>query len=167
VTHNSERRGQSDETPDHGDPRLTDGVEADLDVTTIEAVGALTEALETVEMARGHLYAFHQLTGSADFTVERAAELLRRAGHDELADELCRELVGRNVLPGRWTFQVVEDYEQTYYEPFRDFERQALRLTGGYRHLHEASLKRRRRTAGAAGHEATPMQAPPKPPGRA
>lgn len=127
---------------------------------TIEAVGALTEALETVEVARGHLYAFHQLTGSADFKVERAAELLRAAGHDELAADLCRELVGRNVLPGRWTFQVVEDYEDAYYEPFRAFERRARGLTGGHRHLHEAALKRRRRTTGEPGHEASPAGEP-------
>lgn len=123
---------------------------------TVEAVGALTEALETIEIARGHLYAFHQLTGSADFKVERAVELLRAAGHGELADDLDRELVGRNVLPGRWTFQVVEDYEESYYEPFREFERRTRELTGGRRHVHEAELKRQRRTTGEPGHEATP-----------
>jgi hypothetical protein len=137
------------------DPRLTGGEwRAALDDRTVEGVGALTEALETIEVARGHLYAFHQLTGSADFKVERAVELLETAGHRELAERLRRELLGRNVLPGRWTFQVIEDYEETYYDVFRELERETRRLTDGLPHVHEADLKRRRRTAGEPGHEA-------------
>ena len=130
----------------HGDP----------DAATVEAVGALTEALETVEIARGHLYAFHQLTGSADFKLERAINLLEDAGHRELAQRLSRELLGRNVLPGRWTFQVIEDYEDTYYDTFRTFEKEGRRLTGGRRHRYEAGLKAQRRTPGEPGHQATP-----------
>lgn len=40
--------------------RVPDGV----DDATVEALGRLSEALETVERARGCLYAFHQLTGA-------------------------------------------------------------------------------------------------------
>ncbi len=69
----------------------------------VVALGQLTEALETCERARGHLYAFHQLTGSADIKLGAAVESLREAGHAELADRIQAELVGRNVLPGRWT----------------------------------------------------------------
>lgn len=140
------------------DPRL-DGrlLEGDLDEDTAVAVGKLTEALETVEIARGHLYAFHQLTGEADYKVEDAIELLRAAGHTEVADRLSRELLGRNVLPGRWTFQVLEDYEDTYYGPFRELEREVRNLTGGRRHVYEANLKRRRRTVGEPGHESEPF----------
>jgi hypothetical protein len=126
------------------------------DMATIEAVGKLTEALETVEVARGHLYAFHQLTGSADFALDDAIELLDRAGHRELAADVSRRLRGRNVLPGRWTYQVIEDYEDTYYQVFRDFERRGRQLVGGHRHAYEAELKRRRRTPGEPGHEAGP-----------
>ncbi|MBC6445690.1 hypothetical protein [Actinokineospora xionganensis] len=126
------------------------------DRATVEAVGKLTEALETTEIARGHLYAFHQLTGSADFKVEEAIELLARAGHQDLAARLERELLGRNVLPGRWTFQVVEEYDDAYYQPFRDLERETRELTGGQRHRYEAGLKRARRTPGEPGHEPTP-----------
>jgi hypothetical protein len=78
---------------------------------TVEAVGALTEALETTERARGHLYEFHQLTGSADAKLGHAVELLRAAGHREVADRLAYELIGRNILPGRWTYQIVEEYD--------------------------------------------------------
>jgi hypothetical protein len=141
------------------DPRLEGGGWREaLDDDTVEAVGAMTEALETVEVARGHLYAFHQLTGSADFKLERAIELLRGAGHTELAALLTRELLGRNVLPGRWTFQLIESYEHTYYLPFRTLERKARTLTYGMPHVFEADLKRRRRSAGVPGHEATPRE---------
>jgi hypothetical protein len=51
-----------------------------------------------VERARGHLYSFHQLTGSADQKAGEAAEALRAAGHHTLAGLLDREIVGRNVL---------------------------------------------------------------------
>ncbi len=140
-----------------GDPRLDGGDwRRGLDDDTVEAVGAMTEALETVEVARGHLFAFHQLTGSADFKLERAITLLGKAGHHTLADRLKRELLGRNVLPGRWTFQVIEDYEDTYYTPFRHLESEVRDLTHGLRHVHEADLKRQRRTDGEPGHEATP-----------
>ncbi len=142
------------------DPRLADGG-LDYDEATVAAVGKLTEAWETTQIARGHLYAFHQLTGKADFEVEDAVNGLAEAGHTELAERLRRELLGRNVLPGRWTFQVVEDYDATYYEFFRRCEAESRELTGGHRHLHEAGLKRERRSRGVPGHEAEPADSPP------
>lgn len=140
-------------------PRSESTVTEDFDEATIEAVGKLTEAMETVEVARGHLYAFHQLTGSADFALGDAIELLADAGHQGLAIRMSRELLGRNVLHGRWTYQVIEEYEDTYYQVFRVFEHEARQLVGGRRHPHEAGLKRRRRTSGMPGHEARPEQA--------
>jgi hypothetical protein len=128
-----------------------------VDDATVEAVGRLTEALETVERARGHLYSFHQLTGEADFKIGDAVDQLRAAGHTELAERLQREIVGRNVLDGRWTFQIMEEYDDTYWSVLRDAEREVReRLTGGRRHLAEAELKEQRRTVGHPHHTATP-----------
>jgi hypothetical protein len=125
------------------------------DVATVEAVGKVTEALETIERARGHLYSFHQLTGSADLALGEAAEQLEKAGHEEWARRISDELIGRNVLPDRWTFQVVEEYDDGYYKDHRDLERALLEsLTGGRRHLHEQQMKDDRRTHGRPGHEA-------------
>lgn len=138
------------------DPAILD--REGLDAATVEAVGKISEAMETIEVARGFLYQFHRMTGTADFQLGDAVELLRKAGHDELADEAEAELVGRNVLPGRWTFQVVEGYDETYYQPLRDFDRRARELTHGYQHLFEAGLKRERRTDGRRGHEAEPNE---------
>jgi len=124
---------------------------------TVDALGKLSEALETCERARGHLYGFHQLTGSADVQLGGAVTALREAGHCEVADRIDRELVGRNVLQGRWTFQIVEDYDDNYWSLFRDLERAARdELAGGVRHLHEARMKESERTPGHPGHEAHP-----------
>ncbi|MDT7790434.1 MAG: hypothetical protein QOF58_8853 [Pseudonocardiales bacterium] len=123
------------------------------DDVTIQALGKLSQALETTERARGHLYSFHQLTGSADFTLDEAIALLRQAGHHEHADRVQRELLGRNVLPGRWTFEIVEQYDDTYYDVFRDVERAARTdLANGRRHEYEARLKRERQRLSAAAY---------------
>jgi len=124
---------------------------------TVAGLGKLTEALETVERVRGHLYSLHQLTGKADFLLDEAVSSLRAAGHHEIADRIGLELVGRNVIAGRWTFQIVEEYDDGYYALFRQLERLARdTLAGGRRHLHEAELKEQRRSHGRPGHEARP-----------
>ena len=134
--------------PDHTTP---DGVSD----ATVDALGKLSEALETCERARGHLYSFHQLTGSADIELGEAVSALREAGHTEVADRIDRELVGRNVIADRWTFQIVEDYDDNYWSLFRELERDARdQLADGVRHLYEARLKQSELTPGEPGHEA-------------
>jgi len=72
-----------------------------------------------VERARGHLYAFHQLIGGANPLLGDAVEELREAGHYEQADRLSDELIGRNILAGRWTFQIMEEFDDGYWTAFR------------------------------------------------
>ncbi|GAA1888777.1 hypothetical protein [Lapillicoccus jejuensis] len=144
------------DAPDGPDAAHTrpDGV----DDTTVEALGKLSEALETVEDARGHLYAFHRMSGSADLALGEAVDLLREAGHADLAESIETDLVGRNVIQGRWTFQVVEEYDDGYWTAFREHERAAReQLVGGKRHLFEAEMKEDRRTHGREHHEARPV----------
>ncbi|MCV7134583.1 hypothetical protein H7J06_16465 [Mycobacterium hodleri] len=127
------------------------------DDDTVAAVGKVSEALEFVERARGHLYSFHQLMGHADLTLGDACDELREAGHGDVADRLEIDLVGRNVLNGRWTFQIVEEFDDDYWCTFRDHERRVRdELVGGERHLFEAKMKEERRTRGRSGHEARP-----------
>jgi hypothetical protein len=124
---------------------------------TVAALGKLSEALEAVEEARGHLYTFHRRSGTADLMLGDAVAMLREAGHAHLADEIDRDLVGRNVILGRWTFQIVEDYDDGYFATFRSLEQKAREaLVDGRRHLYEAEMKEDRRTDGLPGHEATP-----------
>jgi hypothetical protein len=123
----------------------------------VRTAGTMSEALEKVERARGHLYAFHQLVGEADLKLDDVLAGLLDVERPDLAGSLREELLGRNVLPGRWTFQVVEEFDDNYWSVFRAHE-QAVRaaLTGGRRHVFEAEMKEQRRTAGAPGHDATP-----------
>ncbi|GHH43227.1 hypothetical protein [Streptomyces candidus] len=128
-----------------------------VDDTTVEALGALSKALETTERARGALYEFHQLTGTADLTLDDAVRLLRKAGHDAYADRVEREILGRNVIPGHWTFQVVEAYNDTYYKPFQKLEEEArTALAEGREHVYEAEMKEERRTRHHPHHTAGP-----------
>ena len=128
-----------------------------VDDLTVEALGKLSEALEVVENARGYLYAFHRLTGMGDLALGDAVELLEQAGHYLLAGELRSRLIGRNVIEGRWTFQVVEEYDDGYYRLFKELEAKARdSLVQGKRHLFEAEMKEERRTHGDPDHTAVP-----------
>ena len=147
---------QDRNTPVPGSHARPDGASDEL----VEAVGKAGEALEYIVRARGHLYSLHQLVGRADFLFEEAAELLRAAGEDDAARRLDVDIVGRNVLDGRWTFQVVEEFDDTYYrhvtEAVRALERDHL---GGRRHVWESEMKERRRSTGRPGHERRPPSA--------
>lgn len=113
---------------------------------TVEALGKLSAALDHVEDARGHLYAFHRLMGSAETTFEEATSLVRDAGHAELADRLDADVLGANPLPGMWSFQMVEAFDDGYYATIRGIEQGARDdHVGGRRHVFEAEMKQLRR----------------------
>jgi hypothetical protein len=123
----------------------------------VEANGTFSEALEYLERVRGHLYAFHQLVGHADMLLDDVVSSLRKAGRDDLAQVVQDELVGLNVLPGRWTFQIVEEFDDGYYATFTALEKRVRDETmQGRRHVLEAEMKQARRTHGRPGHEAGP-----------
>jgi len=133
-----------------------------VDDATVEATGALSEALEWVERARGHLYEFHQMMGRADLSFGEAADQLAEAGHDAMAELVRAEVVGRNVLQGRWTFQVVEEFDGGYYRPVAAVEQQVRdELVGGRRHVYESELKDARRTPGHPHHRRRPDEPAP------
>lgn len=120
-----------------------------LDDATVDAVGTISEAFELLQRARGALYEFHQRIGYVDDTLGDGLDQLREAGHRELADEIARTWLGRNVLPGMWTFEVVEAFEATYYRVAAAAEQRIHdELTDGRRHIQEAERKRQRRLAG-------------------
>lgn len=127
---------------------------------TVAAAGKVTEALEWVERARGRLYDFHQMMGHADALLGEAADDLADAGHAALAGMLRTEVVGRNALDGRWTFQIVEEFDALYWSVVRDAEQEVRdACTAGRRHVYESEMKDRRRTVGRPGHERRPAGA--------
>lgn len=153
---NDDAQGHDEQGPDD-QHQVPEGVSD----ATVEALGTLSAAVEVIEHARGLLYGFHRLTGTADLNLGEAVEQLRKAGHTELADRIDTELVGRNVIAGRWTFQVVEDYDDGYYALAKELEKAARdELVQGRRHLFEAGMKEDRRTQGHRHHEALPADLP-------
>jgi hypothetical protein len=108
----------------------------------VAALGKLSEALEVVEEARGLLYTFHRRSGTADRILQDAVQALHDAGEDETARLVADVLVGRDVIPGCWTFQLVEGYDSHYWGPFRAVEADVReRFGGGARHIYEAEMK--------------------------
>lgn len=52
--------------------------------------------------------------------------------------------MGKNVLPGRWTYNVVEEYDDSYSLVFREYERTPRdKLMLGRRHVYEAEMRAR------------------------
>lgn len=110
----------------------------------VAALGKLSEALEVVEEARGLLYTFHRRSGHADLTLQDAVRALHDAGEHESARQVAELLIGRDVIPGCWTFQIVEQYDAQYWQPFRAVEADVRqRLAGGTAHVYEAEMKHR------------------------
>jgi len=143
---------------EHGLARRPVGVDDDV----VAAVGKLSEALEWIERARGRLYDFHQMCGHADVLFEEAADQFAAAGAAEAAERIRHDVIGRNVLDGRWTFQVIEEFDDTYWAPVRALDAQIRHEhVAGRRHVYEAELKRARITPGHPHHQPVP---PPRSP---
>jgi hypothetical protein len=142
--------------PDEPIRRRPPGVSDEL----VEAVGRASEGFEYLERARGHLFSLHQLIGRADLLFGEAADALERCGEPAEAARLREDVIGRNVLDGRWTFQIVEEFDALYYRPVREVLSDLEdRRMAGVPHVHESEMKERRRTAGRPGHEHRPPAA--------
>jgi hypothetical protein len=136
---------------------MTDLQHARTEGAAVDAVGKASEALEYVERARGHLYAFHQLIGRADFLFKQSARALAAGGHHAESASLWRNVVGRDVLQGRWTFEIVESFDDDYYDATRTEVLGLERgLVGGRRHAHEEQLREARREQRAEYLSAAP-----------
>jgi hypothetical protein len=120
---------------------MTEGTR-EPDAATIEAVHQLEVAVEWVERAWGALLDCHHQVGHGQLLMLGAARALAAAGHDGTAERLEREIAGLDVLPGRWTFRMVDEFREGFLEPVRRFEQDAReRLVGGRRHRYEAALR--------------------------
>lgn len=112
----------------------------------VRAAGLMSEAFERVERARGALYDAHQLIGGADGSLDDVIDALQKADRPELADRV-RELVGIDTLAGRWTFEIVEEFDAGFYARWRAAEGHVRdELTAGRRHVYEAELKAKRQS---------------------
>ena len=140
TARSASRRGQ---TPPMTDESRRPDATSDI---AVRASGIMSEALERIERARGALYDAHQLIGGADAALDDVIELLHEAGHDATADAMQQDLVGKDVIEDRWTYQLVEEFDDGFYAAWQRWEKRIRdELTGGRRHVQEAEMKLRRR----------------------
>ena len=95
-----------------------------------------------------------RFTSSSDAPIScssRARLALAASGRHGDAASLWRNLVGRDVLEGRWTFQIVEGFDDDYYDAARtEVIRLEADLVEGRRHAHEEQLRERRQAQRSA-----------------
>jgi hypothetical protein len=125
-----------------------------------EALHEVELGVENLHRAHGHLVSFHHSTGRAMDHLAAAEELLREAGHDELADRLRDDHLPRGVVPpcdgegataGRWSYDILEKFQATFLEDVVAFgDRVHDEVADGRRHVaerrQEAAWKERART---------------------
>lgn len=102
------------------------------------AVHEVELALEWLQRARGRFVEFHHATGHALDHLHDAEAALRDCGYDDLADEIRNEHLPRGVVEDRWTYDLLEEYEETFLTPYEAFEERARgTVADGVRHVHE------------------------------
>jgi hypothetical protein len=125
--------------------------ELDLTETEREALHEVELGVETLHRAHGHLVAFHHTTGRAMDHLASAESLLRESGHARLANALRDDYLPRGVLPGcdddgdpgRWSYDVVEQFQATFLEDVVAFgDRVHDLVADGQRHVAERVQER-------------------------
>jgi len=81
---------------------------------TRDALAEMAEAWGAIEAARKHAYEYHRHAGSGDAHLVRAVGLLRQDGHHDLADTMCKRLIGHGLAADRWAFQVMEEDDEFF-----------------------------------------------------
>ena len=81
---------------------------------TREALAEMTEAWRAIEAARRYADEYHRHAGSGDAHLVRAVGLLRQDGHHDLADTMCKRLIGHGLAADRWAFQVMEEDDEFF-----------------------------------------------------
>lgn len=116
-----------------------------------EALHDCRLAVEHVHRAYGYLLGFHHRIGHAMDAFAAAEGTLREAGHDDLADELRDRHLPAGPVDDRWTYELVESFEDGFLAAVASFdERIREDLSGGRRHVAEAEQKRRWRDRAAS-----------------
>lgn len=111
----------------------------------MDTMATATEAIEYVERARGHLYTLHHLLVRADILFAEVAASLQAQGRADEAELLQDHVIGRNVIDDRWSFELVEGFDDSYYSPVTEAVRDLEgRTVGGRRHARESVLKQHR-----------------------
>lgn len=109
-----------------------------------EALHRVELGVEWLHRAHGNLVEFHHKTGHAMDHLADAESQLRASGHTDLADALRDEYLPRGVLDGgRWSYDVLESYQEGFLSALTDFEERARgEVADGRRHVTERRQER-------------------------
>ncbi|SNZ12141.1 hypothetical protein SAMN06269185_1517 [Natronoarchaeum philippinense] len=120
--------------------------DADLTDRERDALHEFQLAAEYLQRAYGALLESHHQVGHAMDRMADAEELLRNAGHEELADELRHEHLPAGAIENKWTYEIVEEFRDGFYADLTDYEA-AVRdeLAAGERHITEKRQRDRLR----------------------
>ncbi len=120
------------------DPAMT------LSEAELEALHEVELGLEWAQRAQGCLLEFHHATGHGMDHLRRAEAQLRDAGHDDLADAIRDDLLPHGVVDDdRWSYDVLENFQESLLAETRALERQVRReLADGERHVRERKQER-------------------------
>lgn len=119
-------------------------IDGNLDSTDIQALHELQLGMEKFKMAHGNLVEFHHNIGSGMEHYRRAMEMLEDS-HPELAEEIAPELA-RGVVEGRWSWSIVEEFEEFFMENVREANNEVRdELADGEEHINEFMMEERRR----------------------
>ncbi|MFC6716575.1 hypothetical protein ACFQGT_19055 [Natrialbaceae archaeon GCM10025810] len=138
----------TDDAPADGDGTRRDGDEGGptdaLAEGELEALHEVELGLEWLQRAQGSLIEFHHATGHGMDHLRRAESILRATGHADLANVIRDDLLPCGVVDGdRWSYDVLESYQETLLTEAGALERRARReLSDGQRHVRERLQER-------------------------
>ena len=117
---------------------------ADLTEDERAALHQVELGLEWLHRAHGHLVEFHHNTGHAMDHLAEAEPLLRECGYDELADAVRDRYLPHGVIDDdRWSYDVLESFQEGFLEEIEDFETEAREVVAdGQRHAAERAQER-------------------------
>jgi hypothetical protein len=117
---------------------------SEISEAEVDALHHVELGVEWLRRAHGDLVAFHHEVGHAMDHLADAEDGLREAGRAELADILRDDYLPRGVVDeDRWSYDVLESYEDGFLEPLCAFEDETReRLVDGRRHVVERAQER-------------------------
>lgn len=108
-----------------------------------DALHSVELGLEWLQRAHGNLLEFHHGIGHGMNHLDDAEAKLRDCGHEELADRLRDDYLPRGPIDGRWTYELVEDFEAEFLDDLAELDRRAHEaIADGERHLAEQHQRR-------------------------
>ncbi|MFB6156738.1 MAG: hypothetical protein ABEJ34_02720 [Haloferacaceae archaeon] len=117
---------------------------AQLDDRERDALHEVQLGVEHLYRAYGHLLAFHHAVGHAMDRFAGIEDDLRAVGYDGYAAELRDHHLPAGVVGDRWSYELVEEFQDGFLAEMTGFERR-LRddVAGGRRHVTEREQQRR------------------------